>query len=132
MFNVKAAVGRLDFAPDTDAMEVTDISIGRFVFRPLRDKQVSLKELTEAIEGAGYAIESARLQVVGGLTADGSLQVSGSEQVLRLEGDPVAELRAAAAGAGEVRVEGVWRATDDGDAIVVESWAPASDEAAPG
>ncbi|MPZ20842.1 MAG: hypothetical protein GEV06_23480 [Luteitalea sp.] len=38
MYNIKAAVSRLNFAPDTDEMKVTDIATGHFVFNPVPNR----------------------------------------------------------------------------------------------
>ncbi len=65
MYNIKAAVSRLDFAPKAKEMEVTDISTGHFVFTPRPGKLVSLQKLSKTIEGAGYKIEKAFIEVTG-------------------------------------------------------------------
>ena len=112
MYGIKAAVRRLEFAPDPKDMEVTDIASGRFVFRPRTDKPVSLADLRKAIQKAGYEIEGTRIEVSGSLTPEGRLRVPGTGQVFRLEGERgLRELRSKAA-AGQVTAAGVWKAGD--------------------
>lgn len=77
MYNIKVAVSRLEFAPGTNAMEITDISTGHFVFSPVAGKKVSFSALNEAIQGAGYEIEMAQIEVTG--------QVSVKDDILLLE-----------------------------------------------
>ena len=96
-------------------MEVTDITTGRFVFRPLPDKPVSLSKLQKEIENSGYEIEGTRIEVTGALTSEGRLRVPDTGQVFRLEGD--ADLRGKAAADGQVTVAGAWT-TKDGEEVI--------------
>lgn len=104
---------RLEFAPEPKDMEVTDITTGRFVFRPRTDKPVSLADLRKAIAKAGYEIEGTRIEVSGSLTSDGRLRVPETGQVFRLDG----ELRGKASAEGRVTAQGAWK-TQDGEEIV--------------
>lgn len=52
MYGIKAAVRRLDFAPEAKDMEVIDVATGRFVFKPRPGKAVSLAALEKAITQA--------------------------------------------------------------------------------
>ena len=121
MYGIKAAVRRLEFAPDPKNMEVTDIATGRFVFRPRANKPVSLADLERAVTKAGYEIEGTRIEVSGSLTADGRLRVAGTGQVFRLEGEgKLAELRSRVAPDGRVTVQGVWKTKDREEIVSLE------------
>jgi hypothetical protein len=116
VYGIKAAVRRLEIAPDPKEMEVTDIENGRFVFPPRPDKPVSLEDLRKVVTEAGYEIESTRIEVTGTLTADGKLSVPETGQVFRLEGEKIqgpADL--------PVSVAGVWKAQDQEEIILVEA-----------
>lgn len=68
-------------------MEVTDISTGLFVFTPRPNKPVSYRELSNNIQGAGYEIEEARIEVKGRVSdSEGKtiLKVVGSGQGFEL------------------------------------------------
>jgi hypothetical protein len=111
-------VRRLEFAPKAAEMEVTDITTGRFVFRPRPDKPVSLSRLRKEIENSGYEIEGTRIEVTGALTPEGRLRVPNTGQVFRLEGDAeLRELRGKASPDGQVTVTGAWT-TQDGEEVV--------------
>lgn len=127
MFNIKAAVSRLEFAPDTEQMEVVDISMGRFVFPPLPEGEVSLQALQDAIEGAGYEIEVARLTVVGTVTAEGLLEVAETGQSFVLRAAEGEELPPPGA---RVRMEGVWSVDGDREALRIESRSVVGEESA--
>jgi hypothetical protein len=86
VYGIKAAVRRLDFAPEAKDMEVIDVTNGRFVFKPRPGKAVSLAALEKAITQAGYEIEKTRIEVTGKLTQDGRLSVPETGQVFRLAG----------------------------------------------
>jgi hypothetical protein len=116
VYGIKAAVRRLEFAPDPKDMEVTDITTGRFVFRPRTDKPVSLADLRKAITKAGYEIEGTRIEVSGSLTPDGRLRVPETGQVFRLEG----ELRSEASAEGRVTAQGVWKNQDREEIVALE------------
>src|SRR5687768_11492832 len=101
-------------------MEVTDITTGRFVFRPRTDKPVSLSELRKAVTKAGYEIEGTSIEVAGSLGADGRLRVPETGQVFLLKGeDRLRALREKAAG-GPVTVQGKWEAVDREEVILLE------------
>ena len=87
MYGIKAAVRRLEFAPDPKEMEVKDITNGRFVFQPRPGKPVSLADLRKAVTKAGYEIEGTWVEVAGTLTQDGRLRVPETGQLFRLEGE---------------------------------------------
>lgn len=102
-------------------MEVTDITTGRFVFRPRPDKPVSLSKLRKEIENSGYEVEGTRIEVTGVLTPEGRLRVPGTGQVFRLEGDAeLRELRSKASPDGQVTVTGAWTTKDGEEAVRLE------------
>jgi hypothetical protein len=86
VYGIKAAVRRLDFAPDIKEMEVIDVKNGRLVFRPRPGKPVSLADLQKSVVKAGYQIERSRIAVRGVLTPDGKLRVPETGQVFLLAG----------------------------------------------
>jgi hypothetical protein len=131
VYGIKTAVRRLEFAPDPKDMEVTDITSGRFVFRPRPGKPVSLIDLRKAITKAGYEIEGTRIAVSGALTADGKLRVPETGQMFRLEGEGEERIRTLReqAGANGLTVTGVWTVVDREEVIQLEE--PAAKESHP-
>lgn len=106
-------MSRLDFAPGTEAMEVTDIETGHFVFEPKPDKSVSYRDLDEAIKGAGYRIDKAWIEVAGKMADGDELRIEETGQTFRLSGEPPGE-------AGkQITVQGEWKWEDGTDLIVV-------------
>ncbi len=119
---------RLPFAPAPEAMKVTDIAQGRFVFAPAGGKPVALAALEKAVVRAGYEIEEIRIEVRGELQAGDRLRDPASGQVFALL--PAAEaaamldgLRGQAAGA-RVEVSGRWKKGEKQgpEGIEVTSW----------
>ncbi len=110
---------RLDFAPEVKDMEVTDITNGRFVFKPRPDKPVSLEGLRKAVIKAGYEIEGTWIEVSGTLTSDGRLRVPETGQVFRLKGE--GEKKAAEDG---VTVSGAWKAAEGEEIVALEERRP--------
>jgi hypothetical protein len=130
VYGIKAAVRRLEYAPDPKDMEVTDIATGRFVFRPRPGKPVSLADLRKMVAKAGYEIEGTWIEVSGTLTPDGRLAVPETGQVFRLEGEEgLRTLREKAGTAGRVTAAGSWRLTDGQETIVLEE--PRAEEPRP-
>lgn len=126
MYNIKAAVSRLDFAPTPKAMEVTDIETGHFIFSPLRGKKVVYKALEKVIVAAGYKIEKAWIEVTGRL-ADAHLQIEGSGQIFRLEGaEALSKLQEQIEPGSRVTVFGQWKSTPAIEIIVVQRWSSGS------
>jgi hypothetical protein len=125
VYGIKAAVRRLEFAPDPKEMEVKDITNGRFVFRPRPDKPVSLAALRTAVTKAGYTIEETWVEVSGTLTEDGRLRVPETGQVFRLEGEErLRALREKAGAAGRVTAAGSWKVTDGQETILLAERRP--------
>lgn len=121
MYGIKAAVRRLEFAPAAKDMEVTDITSGHFVFRPRKDKPVSLEALRKAITKAGYEIEGTRIEIVGSLQDDGRLRAAGTSQLFRLEGEErLRQLRSHGVPGTPVTVEGAWKAKDREEIVSLE------------
>lgn len=125
------AVSRLDFAPDTREMEVTDIRTGRFVFSPGPERPVSLRALERAITGAGYEIDRSWLEVRGEVLPDGRLRALETGQLFLLRGDGSLDRLLGEARPGEpLTVRGAW-ATEDGEEIlVVQRWERSDTETA--
>ena len=117
MYGIKAAVRRLDFAPEAKDMEVIDVTSGRFVFRPRPGKAVSLAALEKAITQAGYEIEKTRIEVTGKLTDDGRLRVPETGQVFRLAGG---QQRPPEASGNPVTVAGGWKAEGDEQVVLLD------------
>lgn len=111
---------RLEFAPDLEAMEVTDVENGRFVFPPRPGKPVSRSGLETVIAKAGYEIESTRIEVAGTLTPEGRLRVPETGQVFRLEGEERLRKLKEVADAGKVTVYGTWKVVDQQEVVVLE------------
>jgi hypothetical protein len=107
VYGIKAAVRRLDFAPDIKEMQVIDVQNGRLVFRPRPGKAVSLADLQKSVTKAGYQIERSRIAVRGVLTPEGKLRVLETGQVFLLNGkrqpEKAPDSAFVAAGAWEVR-----------------------------
>lgn len=116
-------MSRLEFGPDTDAIEVIDIETGRMVFAAVPAIPVALRELTLTIHSAGYEIARASLTARGVLRDDLRLWVPDAEQELRLAGaeERLRELRDIAPGASIV-VAGTWSDDDGVQVIAVESF----------
>ena len=116
MYGIKAAVRRLDFAPEAKDMEVIDVTTGRFVFKPRPGKAVSLAALEKAITQAGYEIEKTRIEVTGKLTEDGRLRVPKTGQVFRLAG----KKRPHKASGDLVTVSGGWKAEGKEQVVLLD------------
>lgn len=130
MYGIKAAVRRLEFAPDPKDMEVTDITSGHFVFRPRAGKPVSLAGLRRAVTKAGYEIEGTRIEVSGLLTPEGRLRDPDTGQVFQLEGEErLRELRSQAASDARTTLEGVWKSEDGKEIIALDT--PRNEEKRP-
>lgn len=131
MYNVKAAVSRLEFGPKPKEMEVTDIRTGHFVFRPVEGEEVSFQELSEAIENAGYEIEDAAITVTGRVTDDRHLETpDGQVFELSAVGAAGEERLAALEPGSESTLSGAWKAVEGVDVIVLAA-DPPSDEGEP-
>lgn len=116
---------RLDYAPDPKAMEVKDITQGRFVFPPRPRKPVALAGLHKVIQKAGYEIEGAWIEVSGTLTADGQLRVPETGQLFHLGGQPPGKADAA----GQVIAAGAWKEEEGRQTIEIA--APGAGEVRP-
>ena len=125
MYGIKAAVRRLEFAPDPKEMKVIHIETGRFVFRPKQGRPVSLADLQESVTRAGYEIERSRIAVQGVLTEDGRLRVPETGQVFLLAGRKAGDLRAKSAAGSTVTAEGAWELQEGEQAILLDEAGPA-------
>lgn len=119
MYNVKAAVSRLEFGPKPREMEVTDIATGHFVFSPLEGEEVSFERLDEAIVDAGYEIENAAVTVAGKVTGERHLELPNGQlfHVTGPEGEGERPLAGLEPGA-EVIVRGPWKAVEGVEVVV--------------
>lgn len=126
MYNIKAAVSRLDFAPGTEAMEVTDIETGHFVFTPKPDRAVSLEELRKAIEGAGYKIEKASIVVTGDLVAEDRLRAEATGQSFVVVSGGEEARKLAEKTPKRVTVSGEWSREGETERIRVRDWSAQS------
>lgn len=122
MYNVKAAVSRLTFAPRPKDMKVTDVKTGRFVFVPKTGKLVSREDLARAITRAGYEAEQTWIEVRGTLRPGDRLDAAGTGQGFALAGTKLPELRKAAAPDSSITLRGKWLAGPGAGTIEVESW----------
>lgn len=128
-------MSRLEFGPEPEEMEVTDIRTGHFVFRPVPGKKVSYRALEEAIENAGYEIEAASVAVTGTVTEERHLRTPGGQEFHLTAPDgetgegrsPLAALEPGA----KVTVEGAWTAHKGAEVVAAEAIRPAG-EAGPG
>lgn len=120
MFNVKAAVSRLELGPKPKEMEVTDIRTGHFVFRPVAGKEVSYQALKRAIENAGYEIEDAAITVTGTVTDGRHLETPDGQIFELTAADAAGEARLDALDpGGETTLSGAWKAVEGVNVIVV-------------
>ena len=124
MYNVKAAVSRLPFGPETDRMEVTDIETGHFVFPPVPGEPIRHADLGGALDGAGYEMTDAWLTVTGTLAPDDGFRALASGQPFVLaDGPPLERLRAAVEAGDTLTVHGAWTAGAGVDTVAIERWA---------
>lgn len=124
-------MSRLDFAPDTDAMEVTDISTGHFVFSPVSGQPVAYESLDEAITGAGYEIEKASIVVTGRLVIDEQvfIQVPDTQQVFELKRyGELERLLSDTEPNSKVTVTGSWFEEKDTQIIEIQRWSLAGSQ----
>lgn len=128
MYGIKAAVRRLEFAPDTKDMEVTDIENGRFVFKPKPGKPVSLEDLRKRVTKAGYEIEGTWIEVTGMLTPEG-LWVPETGQLFHLEGAERLRVLREKSDTDKVTATGTWKVADRQETIVLDE--PRSQEGTP-
>lgn len=121
MYNIKVAVSRLEFAPETREMEVTDIRTGHFIFPPLPEVPVSRSALERVITDAGYVVDDAALEVSGELLGEDRVRAERSGQTFQLVGPRLEELRDVRPGS-PVNVQGRWRERDGAQILEVEAW----------
>lgn len=116
-------MSRLEFGPETDAIEVVDIETGRMVFVAVPATPVDLRELTLAIHSAGYEIARSSLTARGELRDGMRLWVADAEQEVELAGteEQLRALRDLPAGT-VLTVRGVWSHEADAQRITVESF----------
>ena len=120
MYGIKAAVRRLDFAPDIKDMQVIDVQNGRLVFRPRPGKPVSLAALQKSVVKAGYQIERSRIAVRGVLTPEGALRVPETGQIFLLAG----KKKPGGPPDSPVAVAGAWEVRQGEQAVLLDERGP--------
>ena len=130
MYNVKAAVSRLDFGPRPKEMEITDIATGHFVFRPVPGTEVSYEALNDAIENAGYEIEDAAITVSGEVTDGRHLRTPNGQRFhVARDGATADDALADLEPGTRVTVGGAWRSGEGVNVVVAAELRAAGDEA---
>jgi len=112
VYNIKKAVGRLNFAPKIDDIKVTDIKRGLGEFIPKPDKAVSFDSLKLTLKKAGYTLASADIIVEGTLVNENGgwwIEVDQSKQRFALEGDDANKLLQGIEAGNQVEVLGDWQ-----------------------
>ncbi|HWP43613.1 MAG TPA: hypothetical protein VNO14_10285 [Blastocatellia bacterium] len=105
-------MSRLDFAPKTDDIKVTDIKRGLGEFVPKPGKAISFDAIRSALKKAGYTLASADIIVEGVLVRESNgwwLEVELSRQRFAFEGDDVDRLLQGMESGSRVEVTGDWR-----------------------
>ena len=116
MYNIKKAVSRLEFAPKSEEIKVTDIKHGLGAFTPKPDKVVSFFALRATLKKAGYTLASADITVDGKLSREAAslwLEADTSKQRFALEGGNDGLLKEIENGA-RVEVTGDWQTIGEG------------------
>lgn len=119
MFNIQKAVSRLNYAPKSSEIEITDIKRGLGVFTPKPDKPVSFAALKAVLKKAGYALDSADITVAGKLMHEGdgwSIVADTSGQRFALSGANLEKVLAGAATNTQVEITGDWKTVGTGTA----------------
>jgi hypothetical protein len=117
VFNIQKAVGRLNFAPKLNQIEIIDIKNGIGVFTPKVDKPLSFTALKETLKKAGYTLASAKATVSGKLVHDAAgwwLVADTSGQRFALVGENVEQFLPSAGPNTSVEVTGDWKTVSDG------------------
>jgi hypothetical protein len=112
VYNIKKAVGRLDFAPKIDDIKVIDIKRGLGEFVPKPDKAVSFESLKTTLKKAGYTLASADLLVEGMIVKENGgwwVEVTQSKQRFALEGNDAEKLLQGMEPGSQVEVFGDWQ-----------------------
>lgn len=111
MFNIQKAVSRLDYAPRSSEIKITDIKKGLGVFIPKPDRPVLFAALKDALKKAGYALDTAEITVAGKLMRDGKdweIVAGTSGQRFALAGANVDKVLAGATPGTQVEIIGDW------------------------
>jgi hypothetical protein len=118
VYNIQKAVSRLDYAPEVDEIEITDIKKGLIVFTPKPDKPVSYAALKETLKKAGYTLDSADITVAGVLAKDDkgwSIAVKSSGQHFALQGPSVDQVVAGNDAGATIEITGDWKTIGTGE-----------------
>jgi len=117
VYNIRKAVSRLDFAPNIEAIRITDIKRGLGSFIPKPDKPVSFTALKTALKKAGYTLASAEVTVLGTLARDPegwSVVADTSKQRFEIEGANLNQMLADAAPDLHIEITGDWKTVGEG------------------
>ncbi len=112
-------MSRLDYAPKLKEIEITDIKRGLGVFVPKPERAVSFNALKNALKKAGYALDSAEINVAGVLRREGSewwLVAAPSGQRFSLRGGEAEKLLAGVESGRKVELTGGWTTEGKGTA----------------
>lgn len=119
MYNIQKAVSRLDYAPKSNEIEITDIKKGLGVFTPKPGLNVSFAELKSALKKAGYNLDAADITVAGTLVHDesgwGIISDPGGQRFV-LEGTNLEQLPAGVAVDSRVEITGDWKTAGEKEA----------------
>ena len=108
-------MSRLDYAPKTNEVRITDIKKGLGEFVPKPGRPVSFAALKGALKKAGYTLDSAEITVTGKLTDGGAILIAEpSGQRFGLEGANLRQALADAADGERVEVTGGWTTVGEG------------------
>jgi hypothetical protein len=119
VYNIQKAVSRLDYAPKTKEIEITDIKKGLGVFVPKPERRVSFAALKAALKQAGYTLDRADITISGTLKREGSgwtIVASPSGQSFALEGAGVEKILVGVAVDSRVELIGDWQTKGKGTA----------------
>ena len=105
-------MSRLNYAPKSSEIKITDIKKGLGVFTPKPAQPVSFAALKAALKRAGYALDSAEITVAGKLIRDGQewvvvADISG--QRFALTGANVDKVLAGARPDTQIEITGDWK-----------------------
>ena len=132
MYNIQKAVGRLDFAPKQNEIQITDFQKGLGVFAPKPNQPVSFAALKETLKKAGYTLDAADITVAGTLSKETngwSINVKSSGQRFLLEGPNAGTILNGADPGAAIELTGDWKTVGAG-ANAHESITPANSKAA--
>ncbi|MBA3242479.1 MAG: hypothetical protein H0T60_14720 [Acidobacteria bacterium] len=105
-------MSRLNYAPQSSEIKITDIKKGLGVFTPKPAQAVSFAALKAALKKAGYALDSAEITIAGKLIRDGQewvIVADISGQRFTLTGANVDKVLAGARHDTQIEMTGDWK-----------------------